>query len=152
MSTTAQRATSIETRNPSTGEVIRSYEPDDKAALDAKLDKAVAAAARWRETAYEDRAERLHAVARYLRDHKAALAELATREMGKPIAESEAEVDKCATCCDWFADNGARLLADEEIASNATRSYVAFVRSACCSRSCRGTSRTGRCFAPPRPR
>jgi succinate-semialdehyde dehydrogenase/glutarate-semialdehyde dehydrogenase len=126
MSTTAERAASIETRNPATGEVLRSYEPDDKAALDAKLDGAVAAAARWRETAFEQRAERLHAVARYLRDHKAALAELATREMGKPIAESEAEVDKCATNCDWFAENGARLLANQDHPSNATRSYVAF--------------------------
>jgi len=126
MSTTAQRAASIETRNPATGEVIRSYEPDDRAALDAKLDAAVAAAARWRETTFERRAERLRAVARYLREHKAALAELATREMGKPIAESEAEVDKCAVSCDWFGDNGARLLASEKIASNATRSYVAF--------------------------
>src|SRR3984957_12232648 len=126
MSTTAERAASIETRNPATGEVIRSYEPDDKAALDGKLDAAVAAAALWRETGFEERAQRLHAVARYLRDHKPPLAELATREMGKPIVESEAEVEKCAVACDWFGDNGGRLLANEAIASNATRSYVAF--------------------------
>jgi succinate-semialdehyde dehydrogenase/glutarate-semialdehyde dehydrogenase len=126
MSTTAERAASIETRNPATGDIIRSYEPHDKTALDAKLDAAVAAAGRWRETALAERGERLRAVAGYLREHKATLAELATREMGKPIAESEAEVDKCAVTCDWFADNGARLLANEEIASNATRSYVAF--------------------------
>ena len=49
-----------------------------------------------------------------------------TREMGKPIAESEAEVEKCAVCCEWFATNGSRLLANETHASNATRSYVAF--------------------------
>ncbi len=126
MSTTAQRAVSIETRNPATGETIRSYEPHGEAEVDAKLDAAVAAAARWRGTAFDERAERLRAAARYLREHQAALAELATREMGKPIVESEAEVDKCAVTCEWFADNGARLLADEEIASNAARSYVAF--------------------------
>jgi succinate-semialdehyde dehydrogenase/glutarate-semialdehyde dehydrogenase len=61
-----------------------------------------------------------------LRDQKAKLAALATREMGKPIAEAEAEVEKCATACDWFADNGERLLRAKEIPSNATRSYVAF--------------------------
>ncbi len=126
MSTTAERAASIETRNPANGEVIRSYEPHDEAALETKLAAAVAAAARWRETAFDERAERLRAAARYLREHKSELAELATREMGKPIAESEAEVDKCATSCEWFAANGERLLAQEETASNATRSYVAF--------------------------
>jgi succinate-semialdehyde dehydrogenase/glutarate-semialdehyde dehydrogenase len=126
MSTTAERAASIETRNPATGEVIRRYEPHDKAALDARLNAAVAAAATWRETPFAERAERLRAVARYLREHKAELAELATREMGKPIAEAEAEVEKCASCSDWFAANGERMLANEEIASNATRSYVAF--------------------------
>ena len=126
MSTTADRAASIETRNPATGEVIATYEPDEPAAVDTKLDAAVAAAARWRDTGFDARAERLHTVARYLRDQKSALAELATREMGKPIAESEAEVEKCAVTCDWFADNGARMLANEEVASNATRSYVAF--------------------------
>ena len=126
MSTTAERAASIETRNPATGEVIHRYEPHDKAALDARLNAAVAAAATWRETPFAERAERLRAAARYLREHKGELAELATREMGKPIAESEAEVDKCAASCEWFAANGERMLANEEIASNATRSYVAF--------------------------
>ncbi len=46
--------------------------------------------------------------------------------MGKPIAESEAEVEKCAVGCDWFAENGATLLADRDVSSSATQSYVAF--------------------------
>ncbi|MDB5070319.1 MAG: NAD-dependent succinate-semialdehyde dehydrogenase [Candidatus Eremiobacteraeota bacterium] len=126
MSSTAERAASIETQNPATGETIARYEPHDKAAVAARLDAAVAAQRLWRETPFAERGKHLHAAARYLRDHKAELAELATREMGKALAESEAEVEKCAVSCDWFADNAERLLANEDHPSSATRSYVAF--------------------------
>jgi len=49
-----------------------------------------------------------------------------TTEMGKPIVESEAEVEKCAWCCEYYADNAHKHLADEVVETNATRSYVAF--------------------------
>jgi succinate-semialdehyde dehydrogenase / glutarate-semialdehyde dehydrogenase len=126
MSTTADRAASIETRNPATGEVIARYEPHDRADLDTRLDAAVAAQHRWRDVPFAERGERLRAAARHLRERKGELAALATREMGKPIAEAEAEVEKCAVSCEWFAANAERLLASEEIPSSATRSYVAF--------------------------
>jgi acyl-CoA reductase-like NAD-dependent aldehyde dehydrogenase len=126
MSSTAERAASIETLNPATGETIARYELHSRAAIDARLDAAVAAQRRWRVASFAERGERLRAAAVYLREHKADLAVLATREMGKPIAESEAEVEKCAVSCEWFAANAERLLASEEIPSNATRSYVAF--------------------------
>jgi acyl-CoA reductase-like NAD-dependent aldehyde dehydrogenase len=126
MSTTASEAASIETRNPATGEVLERYEAFGREAVDAALNRARDEAARWRETPFPEREERLRAAARTLRDRKADLAALATREMGKPIAEAEAEVEKCAVACDWFAENGARLLANEDHPSNATRSYVAF--------------------------
>ncbi|MBV9407237.1 MAG: aldehyde dehydrogenase family protein, partial [Candidatus Eremiobacteraeota bacterium] len=126
MTTTAARGASIETRNPATGEVLRTYETHDRAAVGARLDAAVAAAERWAETPFAERAERMRAAARTLRERKPALAELATREMGKPLAEAEAEVEKCAVSCEWFAANGERFLISEEHPSNATRSYVAF--------------------------
>ncbi len=126
MSTTAPRPATIETLNPATGERLRTYEPHDAALVDRRLDEAVAASERWGATPFEERAERLRVAAGALRAHKAELAELATREMGKPIAEAEAEVEKCAVGCEWFADHGAHLLADREVASSATRSYVAF--------------------------
>jgi succinate-semialdehyde dehydrogenase/glutarate-semialdehyde dehydrogenase len=126
MTTTASRPASIETRNPTTGEIIAHYQPYGKGTIDTRLDVAVAAAARWREQPFAVRAERLRAVARVLRVRKKSLAELATREMGKTVVEAEAEVEKCAVACEWFADHGARLLAEENAPSNATRSYVAF--------------------------
>ena len=80
MSSTAERAASIETQNPATGETIARYEAHDKAAVGARLDAAVAAQQRWRETPFAERGKHLHAAARYLREHKAELAELATRD------------------------------------------------------------------------
>ncbi|HTD35128.1 MAG TPA: aldehyde dehydrogenase family protein, partial [Candidatus Elarobacter sp.] len=126
MSTTAERAASIETRNPATDEVLARYEPHGEADVGARLEAAVAAQRRWRKTSFAERGEKLRAAARYLREHKSELAMLATREMGKPIAESEAEAEKCAVSCDWFAANAERLLANEPHPSSATRSYVAF--------------------------
>jgi succinate-semialdehyde dehydrogenase/glutarate-semialdehyde dehydrogenase len=125
MTTTASSA-AIETRNPATGEVLERYELHDRAALDQRLDAAVAAQRRWRERSFAERAAMLRAAASALRTEKASHAALITREMGKPIVESEAEVEKCAVTCEWFAEHGAGLLADEEMPSNATRSYVAF--------------------------
>ncbi len=126
MSTTVSDSTSIETRDPATGEVLKRYPAHGKAAVDAALDAAVAAQRRWRATSFDERAGYLRAAARVLRERKAEWAALATAEMGKPIAESEAEVEKCAAACDWFAENAARLLANEDAPSSATRSYVAF--------------------------
>jgi len=124
--TTAAAAASIETRNPATGETIASYQPHDPRAVAERLDAAVAAQRRWRTTTFAERGEKLRAAARYLREHKAELGALATREMGKPIAEAEAEVEKCAVSCGWFAENAERLLANQPHPSGATRSYVAF--------------------------
>jgi len=126
MTTTAASAASIETRNPATGETIARYQPYDSRAVGERLDAAVAAQRRWRTTTFAERGEKLRAAARYLREHKAELGVLATREMGKPIAEAEAEVEKCAVSCGWFAENAERLLANEPHPSGATRSYVAF--------------------------
>src|SRR5256885_3541481 len=80
----------------------------------------------WCATCFDERASVLHRGASYLREHKVELARLATLEMGKPIVESEAEVETCAWNCDFYAENAEKFLADEHITSNAADSYVAF--------------------------
>jgi succinate-semialdehyde dehydrogenase/glutarate-semialdehyde dehydrogenase len=74
-------------------------------------------------------AARGHAMKRaaaVLRERSAELSTLMTREMGKPIVQAEAEIEKCAVCCDHFAENAARYLAEETIASDADHSYVRY--------------------------
>ena len=126
MSTTVSPNASIETRNPASDEVLHRYEPHDHAAVDARLNAAVRAQRQWRATSFEERGRALKAAARSLRERKREHAELATREMGKPVGEAMSEIEKCAVACDWFAENAERLLATEDTPSSATRSYIAF--------------------------
>jgi succinate-semialdehyde dehydrogenase/glutarate-semialdehyde dehydrogenase len=61
-----------------------------------------------------------------LREHRAAHAQLMTAEMGKTIASAEAEIDKCAWGCDFYADHAERFLASEIVATDATKSFVRY--------------------------
>ncbi len=118
---------SIQSINPATEEVIETFEPYTIAQVNQTLEQAHKAFLGWRETTFTERGNILHRVASYLRQHKVELARLATLEMGKPIIESEAEVEKCAWNCDFYADNAERFLTDEHIASSATESYVSYL-------------------------
>lgn len=117
---------SIQTINPATGEVLETFELDSQEKINAALASAHEAFLKWRATSFAERARHIQNVARYMREHKTALARIAVLEMGKSITEAEAEVEKCAWGCDYFAENTEQFLADEKIASSASESYVAF--------------------------
>jgi acyl-CoA reductase-like NAD-dependent aldehyde dehydrogenase len=126
MDTPAATMESIETRNPANGEPIARYAVHSAAECDARLATARRAASVWGASSVDERAKGLRSVAAVLRRENPRLAALITTEMGKPIVESEAEVEKCAWTCEYYADNGSRMLAEELATTNATRSYVAF--------------------------
>ena len=117
---------SIQTINPNTGEVLETFEPFSQEQINGAIDAAHSAFLQWRTLTFAQRAPHLHNLARHLREHKEELARTAVLEMGKSITEAEAEVEKCAWNCDYFAENAERFLADEKITANATESYVAF--------------------------
>ena len=112
--------------NPATEELIGEFDEHSPAQVQERLQVAEEAFARWRRVPLEDRGKRLTGAARVLRQRSAALSLLMAREMGKPLAQGEAEIEKCAVACDYFAQHAARYLASEEIASDATRSYVRY--------------------------
>ncbi len=116
----------IQSINPATDEIIQSFEPFSQAQINEALQHARDAFLQWRVTTFAERTQALHNVARNLRARKTELARIATLEMGKPITEAEAEVEKCAWNCDYYAENAEKFLADEHIATNATDSYVSF--------------------------
>src|ERR671928_276540 len=112
--------------NPTTEEVLESFQEFSPAQVDEALQQAFEAQRRWRTTSFGDRAAALQATARVLRQQKARWAQLLTSEMGKPIVEAEAEIDKCAWNCDFYAEHASEFLADEPIPTNARESYVEF--------------------------
>ncbi|MFL5691843.1 MAG: NAD-dependent succinate-semialdehyde dehydrogenase [Ktedonobacteraceae bacterium] len=117
---------SIKTINPATEEVLETFETYSQAQTNEALQQAHQAFLQWRTITFAERAKYLHRIAGYLRDHKGKLAQIAVLEMGKPIIEAEAEVEKCAWNCDFYADNAEKFLSDEHIPTNAKESYVSF--------------------------
>ena len=112
--------------NPTTGARLAAYDEMSGAEIDAVLAAAAAAFEGWRRLDIADRAPILHAAAAGLRARTDELARLMALEMGKPLAQGLAEIEKCAGTCVYFADRAATLLADEEIATDASRSFVTF--------------------------
>jgi len=118
---------SIQSINPATGEVIEEFEPFSPQQIDEALNTASTAYQSWRKTSFAERSALFRQLATYLRAHKTELGRIASLEMGKPIRGSEAEAEKCAWNCDYYAENAERFLADEKIVTNATESYVSYL-------------------------
>jgi succinate-semialdehyde dehydrogenase/glutarate-semialdehyde dehydrogenase len=112
--------------NPATEDVIASFDAFGPDEVEMALAEAHDAYLEWRVRPIAERAVPMRALAALLRERADRYARLATLEMGKPIAEARAEIEKCAFGADHFAHNAARYLADEEIRANARRSIVAF--------------------------
>ncbi|HEY4388449.1 MAG TPA: NAD-dependent succinate-semialdehyde dehydrogenase [Ktedonobacteraceae bacterium] len=118
---------SIQSINPTTEEIIQVFDPYSDEQVNEALDAAYNAFWSWRETSFAERSAHLHNVARFLRQNKERLARFSTLEMGKPIVEAEAEIEKCAWGCDFYADNAQHFLANEAAPTNATQSYISFL-------------------------
>jgi succinate-semialdehyde dehydrogenase/glutarate-semialdehyde dehydrogenase len=116
----------IESINPANGEKLETYAPMRRDEVDAIVGKSHQAFLTWRRASFEERAKRLRTVARILRERSDTWARLMAREMGKPLRDGMAEAQKCALCCDYFADHAAQLLAREPVTTQARSSFVTF--------------------------
>lgn len=112
--------------NPATDEELASYEYWSRDQLSTALEAVASTNLAWQSTPLAERCELVRTIAPQLRQQKKALAEIITLEMGKLIADSEAEVEKCALACEFYADKGPEFLADEIIESDAGKSYVCY--------------------------
>jgi len=116
----------IATINPSTGQTLRTFEPHSAQAVEEKVNLASTTFRTYRETPFAERARMLRKAAEILASEKREFGTLMTTEMGKTLASAMAEAEKCALGCRYYAEHGEQLLADETIATNASRSFVHF--------------------------
>lgn len=117
---------SISSINPANGKTEKTYQAMTASEIENKLAQAEKAFSEWKRVSYKDRAVLMKKVAENLRMISREYAMLMTLEMGKPIKQSMAEVEKCAWVCEYFAENAERLLSLETIQTENTKSYVRF--------------------------
>jgi succinate-semialdehyde dehydrogenase / glutarate-semialdehyde dehydrogenase len=119
---------SIASINPTTGQQLQIFPTlcDDR--LKAKIIESERAFQDYRQTSWEQRSQWLHRAASLLRDDRQSLewAKLMTLEMGKPIDQAIAEIQKCALVCDYYAEHGAAYLAPEIVATDASESRIEY--------------------------
>jgi succinate-semialdehyde dehydrogenase/glutarate-semialdehyde dehydrogenase len=112
--------------NPSTEEEIKSYDLMNKDEVLDKLDKAYDCFLFWKKQNLSYKSELVKNLAKLLRENKENYAQLMALEMGKPLLQGIAEVDKCAWLCEYYADNSEEFLKDLQIRTNAKESFVTF--------------------------
>ena len=112
--------------NPATGAVLGQYPTLEGPSVRHVLDRVAEAWPAWRDADFAHRAARMRAAAGILREQSRSYAELMTAEMGKPIKDAIAEVEKCAVGCLFYAEHAERMLAAESAQTEASRSYWAY--------------------------
>ena len=118
---------SIASVNPATGEVLRKFDELSDSQLEEKIARAASRFRDYRNTPFAERARMLNKAAEILEKKKEEFGRLMTLEMGKTYRSAIAEAAKCATACRYYAENGAKLLADEEVQTGARRSFVRYL-------------------------
>ncbi len=116
----------LESINPATGTLIERFDehtPEEVAQILAATDEAYRSA---RDEPIARRAPLMEKAAQLLRDRSDTYGRTISLEMGKPIVESRAEVEKCAWVCEYYARNAAEILGREEIEAGYRRSYARF--------------------------
>ncbi|MBX9851233.1 MAG: NAD-dependent succinate-semialdehyde dehydrogenase [Cytophagaceae bacterium] len=116
----------LQSINPYNNQLIAEYEEFDEKKLNQILNESANTFLSWKKTSFAERAKVMKKCAEDLLESKASLAELIVKEMGKPITQAIAEIEKCAICCEYYADNAKSFLKDEIITSDASKSFVTY--------------------------
>jgi succinate-semialdehyde dehydrogenase/glutarate-semialdehyde dehydrogenase len=112
--------------NPATGMIIETYNEYTREKTTAVIESVNKASSKWQDTNIANKSLLMKRAARVLRNNTDEYARLMTREMGKPIAQSRSEINKCALVCDFYAENAESFLRPEIIPTDARKSFVVF--------------------------
>ncbi|MFN4763579.1 NAD-dependent succinate-semialdehyde dehydrogenase [Gillisia sp. Q332] len=116
----------IISRNPYTGEEVGHLKESTKTEIDTILEEASKRFKTWKKTDFKHRAGLMKNAAKELISNKQEYAETITKEMGKPISQAIAEVEKCAWVCEYYAENAEKQLTDESVKTDAQKSYISY--------------------------
>lgn len=114
------------TINPATGAKVADYPRMDAQQVQQALATAEECFQAWRQSSFAARADLMRKAAQHLRDSAPAFARLMAEEMGKPIKDGRAEVEKCAWVCEYYAEHAATFLAPERVATDASESFITY--------------------------
>lgn len=112
--------------NPANEETLAEYAPLNPGERDIRIGESASAYESWRRRPIEERAACLRRAAAHLREAKHELAKLVTQEMGKPIRQSEAEVEKSAVGCEYYAEHGESFVAPQPLEFDGARTYLRY--------------------------
>ncbi len=116
----------IATINPTTGETLKTFAPLNDEEIERKLSLAESTFKAYKQTSMSQRSIWLKKAGDILNSYQVKFAEIITKEMGKPIKSSIAEVIKCAKVCTYYADHAEKFLADERVSTDASNSYISY--------------------------
>jgi succinate-semialdehyde dehydrogenase/glutarate-semialdehyde dehydrogenase len=112
--------------NPANNKIINNYAEMTDSEIKSIIDLVNSEYKQWKETSFDFRSRLMLNAAKVLRKNINEFAELMTIEMGKPIAQSRAEVEKCVWVCEYYAGNAEKFLSDEIVATEARKSFITY--------------------------
>jgi len=124
-------STTIDTQNPYNGSHLKTYTLNSETSINKKLKLAEETFEEWKQYEVEERIELLQSLANELHQRKNSLSKLMTEEMGKPILESKAEIEKCIYLIDFYIKNGDQFLEDDLIDTDASESFISYDPMGC---------------------
>ncbi len=121
-----KESNTVQTLNPATNEVLKTYTLLSKSEITEKLQQAENAFQSWKNTSFVERSELFRKLSLLLKEKQQKLATLMTQEMGKPISQAKAEVEKCAWLCDFYAEKAQEFLSPLPKESDGSEAYVRY--------------------------
>ena len=116
----------IKTINPSTGKVIATYDIMSSEEIHTRVHNAKSAQRNWKNLDISERSAYIRSLGRVLRKNKNEYSQLITEEMGKPIRQAIAEIEKCVWLCDYYSEHSETFLREELIPTEFRKSFVSF--------------------------